>query len=101
MAKPFYAMDPFYMSECSDADSDDSTLEPIDEQEVYGKVSDSPNFIEHLLRIALTPVSDFMFFGVCNVSRIYLSFNAGLQMGWTLTISLFSDSSWLKLVVGC
>ena len=36
MAKPNYAMDPFYMSEYSDTDSDDSTMEPIDEQEIYG-----------------------------------------------------------------
>jgi cytosolic iron-sulfur assembly component 2 len=33
--KPSY--DPFYMSESeSDTDSDDSTVEPIDEQEIYG-----------------------------------------------------------------
>lgn len=37
MAKPSYAMDPFYMSDFSDEDSDDSGLEPIDEQEIYGK----------------------------------------------------------------
>lgn len=37
MAKPSYAMDPFYLSDYSDTDSDDSSLEPIDEQEVYGK----------------------------------------------------------------
>lgn len=35
-APPSYAMDPFYMSEFSD-DSDDSGVEPIDEQEIYGK----------------------------------------------------------------
>lgn len=37
MAKPSYAMDPFYLSDFSDEDSDDSGLEPIDEQEIYGK----------------------------------------------------------------
>ena len=37
MAKPSYAMDPFYMSDFSDTDSDDSTIEPIDEQEIYGE----------------------------------------------------------------
>ncbi len=37
MAKPSYAMDPFYMSDFSDTDSDDSTVEPIDEQEIYGE----------------------------------------------------------------
>lgn len=37
MAKPSYALDPYYMSEFSDTDSDDSTVEPIDEQEIYGK----------------------------------------------------------------
>jgi hypothetical protein len=38
MAKPSYALDPFYLSEYSDTDSDDdSTLEPIDEQEIYGR----------------------------------------------------------------
>jgi len=38
MEKPDYVMDPFYMSDVSssDADSDDSTMEPIDEQEIYG-----------------------------------------------------------------
>jgi hypothetical protein len=35
-APPSYAMDPFYMSEFSE-DSDDSSIEPIDEQEIYGK----------------------------------------------------------------
>jgi hypothetical protein len=39
MAKPSYAMDPFYMSDFSDTDSDDSTVEPIDEQEIYGQFS--------------------------------------------------------------
>ena len=37
MAKPTYAMDPFYLSDFSDTDSDDSTIEPIDEQEIYGE----------------------------------------------------------------
>lgn len=37
MARPSYALDPFYMSDFSDEDSDDSGLEPIDEQEIYGK----------------------------------------------------------------
>jgi len=42
MARPSYSLDPFYLSDfsdgdSSDADSDDSTLEPIDEQEIYGK----------------------------------------------------------------
>ena len=36
IAKPSFEMDPFYMSEFSDTDSDDSTMEPIDEQEIYG-----------------------------------------------------------------
>ncbi len=39
MAKPSYAMDPFYMSDFSDTDSDDSTVEPIDEQEIYGELT--------------------------------------------------------------
>ena len=38
MAKPSYALDPFYMSDFSDSDSDDSTVEPIDEQEIYGEI---------------------------------------------------------------
>ena len=38
MAKPSYALDPFYLSDFSDTDSDDSTVEPIDEQEIYGKM---------------------------------------------------------------
>lgn len=38
MAKPSYSLDPFYMSDFSDTDSDDSTVEPIDEQEIYGEL---------------------------------------------------------------
>lgn len=38
MAKPSYAIDPFYMSDFSDTDSDDSGVEPIDEQEIYGEL---------------------------------------------------------------
>ncbi len=38
MAKPKnYALDPFYMSDFSDTDSDDDSVEPIDEQEIYGE----------------------------------------------------------------
>ena len=36
-AKPGYVMDPFFMSDFSDTESDDSTAEPIDEQEIYGE----------------------------------------------------------------
>jgi len=36
MAKPSYSLDPFYLSDFSDTDSDDSSVEPIDEQEIYG-----------------------------------------------------------------
>ncbi|KAF7943835.1 uncharacterized protein EAE97_005905 [Botrytis byssoidea] len=41
MAKPSYALDPFYMSDFSDEDSDseDSGLEPIDEQEIYDLIA--------------------------------------------------------------
>lgn len=39
MAKPSYALDPFYMSDFSDTDSDDSTAEPIDEQEIYDLIA--------------------------------------------------------------
>ncbi|KAF7864090.1 hypothetical protein EAF04_007055 [Stromatinia cepivora] len=38
MAKPSYALDPFYMSDFSE-DSDDSGLEPIDEQEIYDLIA--------------------------------------------------------------
>lgn len=38
MAKPSYGLDPFYLSDFSDTDSDDSTVEPIDEQEIYGEI---------------------------------------------------------------
>ncbi|CAG8952823.1 hypothetical protein HYFRA_00007536 [Hymenoscyphus fraxineus] len=34
-SKPTYASDPFYLSDSSDTDSDDTTAEPIDEQEIY------------------------------------------------------------------
>jgi hypothetical protein len=37
MAQPGDALDPFYLSDYSDTDSDDSTIEPIDEQEIYGE----------------------------------------------------------------
>lgn len=36
MEQPGYALDPFYLSDYSDTDSDDS--EPIDEQEIYGEI---------------------------------------------------------------
>jgi hypothetical protein len=38
MGKPSYALDPFYMSDFSDTDSDDSSVEPIDVHEIYGKL---------------------------------------------------------------
>lgn len=44
LAKPSYTMDPFYASDFSDTESDDSTLEPIDEQEIYGEFGYSPLF---------------------------------------------------------
>jgi hypothetical protein len=37
MANPSDMLDPFYLSDFSDTDSDDSTIQPIDEQEIYGK----------------------------------------------------------------
>ncbi|TAQ84733.1 hypothetical protein B7494_g6939 [Chlorociboria aeruginascens] len=43
LAKPAYMMDPFYMSEFSDSDSDESTVEPIDEQEIYGVFYSCPS----------------------------------------------------------
>ncbi|RDL33169.1 FAM96B-like protein [Venustampulla echinocandica] len=39
MGNPSYAIDPFYMSDFSDTDTDDSTLEPIDEQEIYDLIA--------------------------------------------------------------
>ncbi|KAL2063433.1 hypothetical protein VTL71DRAFT_5238 [Oculimacula yallundae] len=39
MAKPGYALDPFYMSDFSDTESDDSSVEPIDEQEIYDLIA--------------------------------------------------------------
>jgi len=36
MSKPSYALDPFYMSDFSDTDSDDPSVEPIDVHEIYG-----------------------------------------------------------------
>ncbi|KAG4443616.1 hypothetical protein IFR05_000893 [Cadophora sp. M221] len=39
MSKPSYALDPFYMSDFSDTDSDDSSVEPIDEQEIYDLIA--------------------------------------------------------------
>ena len=37
MSKPSYSLDPFYMSDFSDSDSDDSSVEPIDVHEIYGQ----------------------------------------------------------------
>jgi hypothetical protein len=37
MANPSDTLDPFYLSDFSDTDSDDSSIQPIDEQEIYGK----------------------------------------------------------------
>lgn len=37
MANPGDTLDPFYLSDFSDTDSDDSSIQPIDEQEIYGK----------------------------------------------------------------
>jgi hypothetical protein len=37
MANPTDTLDPFYLSDFSDTDSDDSSIQPIDEQEIYGK----------------------------------------------------------------
>lgn len=37
-SKPNYEMNPYYTLEYSDADSEDSNIEPIDEQEIYGKL---------------------------------------------------------------
>ncbi|EKD18431.1 FAM96B-like protein [Drepanopeziza brunnea f. sp. 'multigermtubi' MB_m1] len=39
MAKPSYALDPFYISEFSDTDTDDSSVGPIDEQEIYDLIA--------------------------------------------------------------
>jgi len=39
LAKPAFAMDPYYMSDFSDTDSDDSTVAPIDEQEIYDLIA--------------------------------------------------------------
>lgn len=37
MSKPSYSLDPFYMSDFSDTDSEDSSVEPIDVHEIYGQ----------------------------------------------------------------
>ncbi|KAH7319270.1 hypothetical protein BKA65DRAFT_514158 [Rhexocercosporidium sp. MPI-PUGE-AT-0058] len=39
MARSSYTLDPFYMSDFSDTDSDDSSVEPIDEQEIYDLIA--------------------------------------------------------------
>jgi hypothetical protein len=55
MAKPTYTMDPFYLSDFSDTDSDDSTVEPIDEQEIYGEPSESSFLCSFCLGSLLRP----------------------------------------------
>lgn len=37
MADPIDALDPFYLSDFSDTDTDESTIQPIDKEEIYGK----------------------------------------------------------------
>lgn len=55
MGKTSYAIDPFYMSDFSDTDSDDSTMEPIDEQEIYGESGDTfAAFSYSLLQVSCT-----------------------------------------------
>lgn len=39
MDTPSYALDPFYMSDYSDTDSDDSSGEPIDVREIYDLIA--------------------------------------------------------------
>ncbi|TVY26718.1 MIP18 family protein [Lachnellula hyalina] len=39
MSKPSYSLDPFYMSDFSDTDSDDSSVEPIDVHEIYDLIA--------------------------------------------------------------
>jgi hypothetical protein len=48
MANPSDALDPFYLSDFSDTDSDDSTIEPIDEQEIYGKFNMLRSFLTYV-----------------------------------------------------
>lgn len=46
--KPSWKLDPYYTLAYSDADSDDSNIEPIDEQEIYGEfVRSRTPFILH------------------------------------------------------
>jgi hypothetical protein len=59
MTMPSYAMDPFYLSDFSDEDSDDSTVEPIDEQEIYGKHFHLTCFPYNLLVCSYTHESAF------------------------------------------
>ncbi|TVY52747.1 MIP18 family protein [Lachnellula cervina] len=39
MSKPSYSLDPFYMSDFSDTDSEDSSVEPIDVHEIYDLIA--------------------------------------------------------------
>lgn len=67
--KPEWEMDPYYTLEYSDADSDDSAIEPIDEQEIYGQ------FIQYwtsfILRFSNLPMSNLscLSLGVTMVAR--------------------------------
>jgi hypothetical protein len=58
MGKSSYAIDPFYLSDYSDTDSDDSNVEPIDEQEIYG---------ESERRTHISPPSLGLLLATCNV----------------------------------
>lgn len=71
MAKPTYHMDPFYLSEFSDIDSDDSTIEPIDEQEIYGESYTNTFSLCSFCLLSATPsVLHVSWIGQVKMSRI-------------------------------
>lgn len=57
LAKPSYSLDPYYMSDYSDTDSDDSAVEPIDEREIYGE-SKSLDYLPFIARLDFFDLCD-------------------------------------------
>jgi hypothetical protein len=54
LGKSSYAIDPFYLSDYSDTDSDDSGVEPIDEQEIYGEQAANATLLSSSCVFAVT-----------------------------------------------
>lgn len=71
LAKPQYSLDPYYMSDSEDTDSDDTAGDPIDEQEIYGEYSclysiRTAHFVSISVRSCQLNIFDFHALSVLN-----------------------------------